>query len=81
MQVENSHLDLSISADITGWEKRLDFPMNSCFFPPHLPATETAIYVHVLAAWPEWDVEDDIAWNNNSSWIKSTLFNSRWMIS
>lgn len=23
------------------------------FFPPHLPATETAIYVHLLAARPE----------------------------
>lgn len=50
MQVANSHLDLSISADITEGENCLDFPVNSCFFPPHLPATETAIYVHVLAA-------------------------------
>lgn len=80
-QIENSHLDLSISADAAEWENRLDFPVNSCCFPPHLPATETAIYVRVSAAWPEWDVEDGITWNNNSGRIKSTLSNSRWMIS
>lgn len=60
MKVDNSSVGgFYIPAYITEWLNTAEAWLSRelhAFFPPHLPATETAIYVHLLAAWREWDV-------------------------